>query len=88
MRGAGRGGVWRGQRRARAHTHTHTTPQQQQHPASHGSLTRAPLFSLRLASRLAQVLEHYGEVTPAWKQYLFWDVLNVERDMGTLTQVL
>ncbi len=30
------------------------------------------------------VLEHYGEVTPSWKSYMFADLLDVESKMGTL----
>lgn len=35
-----------------------------------------------------EVLEHYGEVTPQWKSYLFNDLLNIERSMGTITETL
>lgn len=28
---------------------------------------------------MVQVLEHYGEVTPAFKGYLFWDLLQIEK---------
>jgi len=30
------------------------------------------------------VLESYGEVNDKWKSFLFWDVLNVEKALGTL----
>ncbi len=31
-----------------------------------------------------QVLESYGEVNDKWKSFLFWDVLNIEKALGTL----
>jgi len=34
------------------------------------------------------VLEHYGEVNPNFKNYLFNDVFNIEKNMGTLSQML
>ncbi len=32
------------------------------------------------------VLEHFGEVNPQFKQYLFYDVMQIEKSMGTLSQ--
>jgi len=32
------------------------------------------------------VLEHFGEVNPQFKQYLFYDVMQIEASMGTLSQ--
>jgi hypothetical protein len=32
------------------------------------------------------VLEHFGEVNPQFKQYLFYDVMQIEAGMGTLSQ--
>lgn len=35
-----------------------------------------------------QVLEFYGEITPQFKNYLYYDLLQIEKGMGTLTQTI
>jgi hypothetical protein len=37
---------------------------------------------------LPQVVEHYGEVTPAVKSYMFYDLANIEMGMGTFNKTL
>jgi F0F1-type ATP synthase alpha subunit len=48
----------------------------------------AAYFKMGDKRTAVDVLEHYGEVNPNFKNYLFNDVFNIEKQMGTLSQML